>query len=517
LISILGKFKSDGTIHTYPRWAHNPKFEDIKLLLEPVIGLEVHVQLLTRTKMFCACVSDSSGGEPNTRVCPVCLGLPGVLPVVNKRAVQFTVMTGLALNSTIASDTKFDRKNYPYPDLMKGYQISQFDIPIASGGWLELDSGNRLGITRVHMEEDTARLIHRVDDATGKGFSLVDVNRSGIPLMEIVGDPDISSADDAREYLTKLRSIVQYLGVSTGNMEEGSFRCDANISLKIDGQMSDQRVEVKNMNSFRAVHGALEYEIQRQTEVLEKGQRIVQETRGWIEDQGITVSQRSKEEAHDYRYFPEPDLPPLVVDPIWVEDIRSKLPELPENRRKRFQEEYDLSEYDANQLVATKASADFFEDSLSTRGDKQSIESAIAKSTANWINTDLAHLLNDAGVNIENSPISPASLSEMLAFIEDGTISSKMAKDLFEEMFHTEKGAKVIIEAKGLNQISDDDALAEFVSGVIAENSKAVDDYRNGKETAVKFLVGQVMRVTRGQANPQKATEAVLSQLDRDV
>jgi aspartyl-tRNA(Asn)/glutamyl-tRNA(Gln) amidotransferase subunit B len=489
----------------------------MKVLLEPVIGLEVHVQLLTRTKMFCSCLSDSSGGEPNTRVCPVCLGLPGVLPVVNKRAVEFTVKTGLALNSTIATDTKFDRKNYPYPDLMKGYQISQFDIPIALGGWLELDSGNRLGITRVHMEEDTARLIHRVDDATGKRFSLVDVNRSGIPLMEIVGDPDISSADDAREYLTKVRSIVQYLGVSTGNMEEGSFRCDANISLKIDGKMSDQRVEVKNMNSFRAVHRALEYEIERQTQVLEKGQRIVQETRGWVEDQGITVSQRSKEEAHDYRYFPEPDLPPLVVDPIWVEDVRSKLPELPDERRKRFQVEYDLSEYDANQLVTTKARADFFEESLSSHGDKRSVKSARVKSTTNWINTDLAHLLNEAGINIENSPISAGSLGEMLDFIQDGTISTKMAKDLFEEMFHTGKDAKTIIEEKGLNQISDDSELAEFVREIIAENSKAVDDYRNGKETAIKFLVGQVMRVTRGQANPQKATETVINQLDQDA
>ena len=486
------------------------------MLLEPVIGLEVHVQLLTRSKMFCSCSPDYSGGAPNTHVCPVCLGMPGVLPVINKRAVEFTIMTGLALNCTIAVDTKFDRKNYPYPDLMKGYQISQFDMPIAVNGWLAVASGKRLGITRVHMEEDTARLLHRVDTTTGEGYSLVDVNRSGVPLMEIVGEPDISSPEEAREYLVKLRTIIQYLGVSTGNMEEGSFRCDANISMSVDGKMSDRRVEVKNMNSFRAVYRALHHEVVRQTEVLESGGRIVQETRGWVEAEGVTVSQRSKEEAHDYRYFAEPDLPPLVIDRAWVAEFQKNLPELPDARNARFQRDYSLSAYDAEQLVSSKSTAEFFEESVEIGAGQNGKREARAKATANWIVTELAHHLNDAGKDIQESPVTPRGLSELLDLVDGGTISTTMAKDAFEEMFQTGKGVAQVVEEKGLSQISDTGELDGIVAEVVEQNPKAVADFRSGKDTAVKFLVGQVMRATRGQANPQKAAEAVGRHLGQD-
>ncbi|HJW87918.1 MAG TPA: Asp-tRNA(Asn)/Glu-tRNA(Gln) amidotransferase subunit GatB, partial [Dehalococcoidia bacterium] len=329
---------------------------------EIIIGLEVHAQLLTRSKMFCTCSADYASTPPNTHVCPICLGMPGVLPRINRQAVEYTVMTALALNCTIPPQTKFDRKNYPYPDLVKGYQISQYDSPISVNGWLDLDGGRRIGIERVHLEEDTAKLIHRTSPL-GESFSLVDVNRSGVPLMEVVSQPDMRSPEEARGYLMKLRTILQYLGVSTGNMEEGSFRCDANISLRPKGSSTLlPKAEVKNMNSFRAVYLALEYEAKRQKQLLEQGQQPVQETRGWVDEKGITVLQRSKEYAHDYRYFPEPDLPPLVFSPQWIEEIRRKLPELPEARRERFMAQYGLSPYDAGLLTASRAMADYFEE-----------------------------------------------------------------------------------------------------------------------------------------------------------
>ncbi len=489
--------------------------------LEPVIGLEVHVQLLTRSKMFCSCAADYASAEPNTRVCPVCLGMPGVLPVINRQAVTYTVMTALALNCEIAASTKFDRKNYPYPDLMKGYQVSQFDMPLSHDGWLEIESNEngalrRVGITRVHLEEDTARLTHRMD-LSGDSYSLVDINRSGVPLMEVVGEPDLRSPDEARSYLTKLRSILQYLNVSTGNMEEGSFRCDANISLRRPGDpLPSYKVEVKNMNSFRAVHRALEFEVERQTELMRRSEPIAQETRGWVEESGTTVSQRSKEYAHDYRYFPEPDLPPMSLAPQWVEEIRRSLPELPDARGDRFQREYALSPYDASLLTSTRPTAEFFEaaiDASQNVGVDSAAKQARAKGVANWVVGDLTHLLDESDHEITNSPITPAHLAQMLDLMDDGTISVRMAKDVFEETFNTGAAPAAIVANQGLAQISDEDALLAVVRRVIEANPKALADFQKGKSNTVGFLVGQVMRDTRGQANPKVANEIVAREL----
>ncbi len=489
-----------------------------ELALEPVIGLEVHAQLLTQSKMFCACSTDYTGAEPNTRVCPVCMGLPGTLPVINRQAVAATIMTALALNCEIAEDTKFDRKNYPYPDLMKGYQISQFDLPLTRNGWLgiepEGDEPRKIGITRVHLEEDTARLTHRVD-VTGETYSLVDINRSGVPLMEVVGEPDLRSPEEARLYLTKLRSILQYLGVSNGNMEEGSFRCDANISMRKPGDpLPKWKVEVKNMNSFRAVFRALEFEVERQTDLIEREERIPQETRGWSEEAGATLSQRSKEYAQDYRYFPEPDLPPLVVSRGWVDELRQSLPELPDARRVRLISDFALSAYDAGLLTASRATADYFEQALAastqTQGDARQ---ARAKAVANWIAGDLTHLLSEANSDIADSPISASALAAMLDLMDDGTISVRMAKEVFPEMFSTGRTPQDIVVEKGLTQINDQDALAAAVQEAIEANPKAVADFQKGKQNAVGFLVGQVMRATRGQANPQVANQLVAEQL----
>jgi aspartyl-tRNA(Asn)/glutamyl-tRNA(Gln) amidotransferase subunit B len=489
--------------------------------LEPVIGLEVHVQLLTRSKMFCSCSADYTGAEPNTRVCPVCLGMPGTLPVINRQAVTFTVMTALALNCEISTATKFDRKNYPYPDLMKGYQISQFDMPLSHDGWLEIESEGdgsrrRAGITRVHLEEDTARLTHRLD-VSGDSYSLVDINRSGVPLMEVVGEPDLQSADEAHSYLTKLRTILRYLGVSTGNMDEGSFRCDANISMRKQGDPLPQyKVEVKNMNSFRAVHRALEFEIKRQTQLMTDGEPIAQETRGWVEETGETVSQRSKEYAHDYRYFPEPDLPPMNFSREWVEEIRQALPELPDARRDRFQDEHALSKYDSSLLTATRSSANFFEAALAASSyvkTNPAVGQGRPKALANWIVGDLAHLLDEAGLEVADSPVSATALAEMLDLMDDGKISVRMAKDVFESMFKTSDSPAKIVEERDLSQISDEDALLVIVRQVIENNPKALADFQNGKSNVVGFLVGQVMRETRGQANPGVANELVAREL----
>ena len=490
----------------------------IEVALEPVIGLEVHAQLLTQSKMFCGCSADYTGAEPNTRVCPVCMGLPGTLPVINRQAVAATIMTALALNCEIAEDTKFDRKNYPYPDLMKGYQISQYDLPLTRNGWLEIepegDETRRIGITRVHLEEDTARLTHRVD-VTGETYSLVDINRSGVPLMEVVGEPDLRSPEEARLYLTKLRSILQYLGVSNGNMEEGSFRCDANISMRKPGDpLPNWKVEVKNMNSFRAVFRALEFEVRRQTDLIERGERIPQETRGWSEEKGATLSQRSKEYAQDYRYFPEPDLPPLVVSREWVSELRQSLPELPDARRGRFMQDNALSAYDAGLLTASRSTADYFEQALAaspqSEGDSRQTR---AKAVANWIAGDLTHLLSEADTDIADSPVPAPALAAMLDLMDDGTISVRMAKEVFPEMFGTGKGPADIVAEKGLTQINDQDALAAAVQEAIEANPKAVADFQKGKQNAVGFLVGQVMRATRGQANPQVANQLVAEQL----
>ena len=472
---------------------------------EIVIGLEVHAQLLTRSKMFCSCSADYANAPPNTHVCPICLGMPGVLPVINEKAIEYTVMTALALNCTIPEYTKFDRKNYFYPDLMKGYQISQYDAPIGKGGWLTIDSDGsrkRINITRVHLEEDVAKLWHRGD------YSLIDVNRSGVPLMEIVSEPEISSPAEARDYLVKLHSILRYLGVSTGNMEEGSFRCDANISIRPAGSKEFlPKVEVKNMNSFKAVYQALEYEARRQMKVLEEGGQLVQETRGWLDEQGITVPQRTKEYADDYRYFPEPDLPPLVMERAWIEQIRARLPELPEARRDRFVSQYGLPLYDANILTASRAMADYFENCVKLMG------SGKAKIVSNWLLGDFSRLLNATNTEIEGARISPEHLAEMLTLVDNGNISGPAAKAVLEEMFHTGKRASEIVTEKKLGQISDADEIRKVVKQVIASNASAVADYTSGKQQALTFLVGQVMKATRGCANPSVVREIIAQEL----
>ncbi|MBU2009475.1 MAG: Asp-tRNA(Asn)/Glu-tRNA(Gln) amidotransferase subunit GatB [Chloroflexi bacterium] len=462
---------------------------------EIIIGLEVHAQLLTRSKMFCTCSADYASTPPNTHVCPVCLGMPGVLPRINRQAVEYTVMTALALNCTIPPQTKFDRKNYPYPDLVKGYQISQYDAPVSINGWLDLDGGKRIGIERVHLEEDTAKLIHRTSPL-GEGFSLVDVNRSGVPLMEVVSRPDMRSPEEARGYLMKLRTILQYLGVSTGNMEEGSFRCDANVSLRPRGSPTLlPKAEIKNMNSFRAVYLALEYEAKRQKQLLEQGQQPVQETRGWVDEKGITVLQRSKEYAHDYRYFPEPDLPPLVFSPQWIEEIRRKLPELPEARRERFMAQYGLSPYDAGLLTASRAMADYFEEGVG-------INPSLAKRLANLLLGEMSRHLKDRGLRIQESPVKPRRLVELAELWTQGAVTNTAAYEILTDMFLTLREPTRLMQEKGLAQISEEISLVGMVREVLAANPQAVADYKKGKAQAIAFLLGQVMRQTGGRANP---------------
>jgi len=472
---------------------------------EIVIGLEVHTQLLTKSKMFCSCSTDYASAPPNTHVCPVCLGMPGVLPVINEKAIEYTVMTALALNCTIPEYTKFDRKNYFYPDLMKGYQISQYEAPIGKGGWLTIDSNGtkkRINITRVHLEEDVAKLWHRGD------HSLIDVNRSGVPLMEVVSEPEISSPEEARDYLIRLRNILRYLGVSTGNMEEGSFRCDANISIRpVASKELLPKAEVKNMNSFKAVYQALGYESKRQKQVLEEGGELVQETRGWIEETGITVTQRTKEYADDYRYFPEPDLPPLALDRAWIEEIRARLPELPEARRDRFITQYGLSLYDANILTSSRAMADYLENCVKL------MDPGKAKTVSNWLLGDFSRLLHATNTEIENVKISPRHLAEMLGLVDDGTISGPAAKAVFEEIFRTGKRASEIITEKKLSQISNADEIREVVKQVMANNTGAVTDYSSGKQQALMFIIGQVMKATRGRANPDVVREIIIQEL----
>ena len=485
---------------------------------EAIIGLEVHAQLLTHSKMFCSCAADYQAQEPNTRVCPVCMGMPGVLPVINKKAVEAVMLTGLALNCSINGHPKFDRKNYPYPDLVKGYQISQFDIPIASAGWLEVEVDGRvrrIGITRVHLEEDTAKLVHR-NNASGEGYSLVDLNRSGTPLMEIVGEPDLRSAEEARQYVTKLRSIVQYLGVSTGNMEEGSFRCDANVSIRPVGEtdLPKTKVEVKNMNSFRAVYRAIEYEVVRQRGVLESGGRVVQETRGWNEARGVTISQRSKEQAHDYRFLPEPDLMPLAINGEWVEELRGQLPELPDARRDRFQKQYGLSHYDADLLTSGKPMAELFEAAVIERNDSVAAK-ARPKAVANWMLGELSRLLNLSGMEVgdQRMKIGPKHLSEIVDLVESETVTQTVAKEAFEEAFNSGKSPTDLVREQGRTQISAADEMLPIIEEVIKANPKAIDDYVGGKETAAKFLLGQVMKATKGRANPAVVSDMLVQRL----
>jgi len=469
---------------------------------ETVIGLEVHVQLKSRTKIFCGCRA-GSGGDPNTRVCQICLGFPGVLPVLNRKVLELAVRAGLALNCEVAEFSKFDRKNYFYPDLPKAYQISQFDLPLNGPGYLDvkLEDGNkRIGITRAHLEEDAGKLVHFEND----GFSGVDYNRTGVPLLEIVSDPDLRTPREASGYLKSIRSILRYIDVSDCDMEKGSFRCDANISLRPVGSKElGVKVEIKNMNSFKGVERALAYEVERQREALDSGTAIIQETRLYNADSQKTFSMRSKEEAHDYRYFPDPDLTPIVLKKKWIEEIRNSLPELPGPRSDRFQVQYGLPEYDAGVLTSEKDLADYFEAAAALTPDY--------KILSNWIMVELLGKLNEADLEIEDSPISPIQIAGLLSLVAKGTISGKIGKQVFAEMFNTGQAPEVIVEEKGLLQISDAGELDLIVEEVISNNPGPVNDYRGGKKQALGFLVGQIMKATRGTANP-----GLVNQLLRD-
>jgi len=471
---------------------------------ETVIGLEVHVELHTKTKIFCGCPT-SFGAPPNTNTCPICLGHPGVLPVLNRKAVEYAMKAAMALNCRIASVSKFDRKNYFYPDLPKAYQISQYDKPIGEHGWIDIEVNGetkRIGITRLHLEEDAGKLTH-VD---GGFASLVDFNRVGTPLIEIVSEPDIRSPEEARAYLEKLRAIMQYCEVSDVKMEEGSLRCDANISLRPYGQKQfGAKVELKNMNSFRGVQRALEYEVLRQADVLDQGGRVVQETRRWDEAKGVTVSMRSKEEAHDYRYFPDPDLVQVVIDDEWKARVKATIPELPDARKTRYTAEYGLPAYDAGVITSSKKLADLFEDSLNYTKD--------AKAVSNWIMGELLGYLNANNLEIDDVNVTGKGLGELLGLIEKGTISNKIAKAVFKDMLATGKSPQQIVEEQGLVQISDESAILEIVDRVIANNPQSVADFKAGKEKAIGFLVGQVMKETKGRANPGLVNRLMLERL----
>jgi aspartyl-tRNA(Asn)/glutamyl-tRNA(Gln) amidotransferase subunit B len=474
---------------------------------EPVIGLEVHVQLLTKTKIFCGC-STRFGDPPNTNVCPVCLGLPGTLPVLNKRAVEMAMRASLALHCTVQERSRFARKNYFYPDLPKGYQISQYELPLATGGWVEIEhdgAKKRIGITRLHLEEDAAKNLHE-GFAQSAQKAYIDYNRCGTPLIEIVSEPDIRTPPEAHAYLTTLRQILLYTAVSGCNMEEGSLRCDANVSVRQRG--SDEfgtKVEVKNLNSFRYLQKALEYEIERHIGVLEGGGRISQETRLWNQAASRTESMRSKERAHDYRYFPEPDLLPVHISNAWREEVLRTLPELPEVKRARFVNVYGITPYDADVLTGTRALADYFEAVVKA--------GAAAKSAANWMQTELLRRLNDSNKEIEASPVSPAALAELVKLIDSGRITGSVGKKVFATMFETGRGAAEIVAAEGLGQISDTSAIEKAALEVIKNNPDNVAKYKAGNEGVFKFFVGQVMRATRGQANPQAVNEILLKLL----
>ena len=483
---------------------------------ETVIGLEVHVQLLTESKMFCSCSARYQGAPPNSHVCPVCLGMPGVLPVVNRRAVEHTIATGLALDCSISDITRFDRKNYPYPDLMKGYQISQYQDPIAHNGHLDLEFDGytrRIGVERVHLEEDVAKLQHVTGDGDAP-HTLVDVNRSGVPLMEVVSHPDMRSAEEARLYLMSVHAILQYTGVSTANMQEGNFRCDTNISLRPKGtDRLGAKVEVKNLNSFRSVYHSLKYEVERQARVLDEGGRVEQETRGWSEDKGVSFSQRSKEFAHDYRYFPEPDLPPLTINRDWVEQVRDRLPELPAASRHRFSEQYGLSAYDADLLTTSKAMSEFFESAVAHEAADSLPTQVRAKMVGNWLITEVNGLLNSENKDIEDCPLSPASLAELASLVGSGILNSSLAKAVLEEAFYSAKMPRDIVSERGYVQVSDTGIIDEAVRQALETNPEAVEDFLGGKETASKYLMGQVMKISKGKANPALAGEVLAKQL----
>src|ERR1700730_18087102 len=468
---------------------------------EVVIGLECHVKLATASKMFCGCPTDYAGAAPNTHVCPICLAMPGVLPVINRLAVEYTLLTGLALHADIPEVTKFDRKNYHYPDLVKGYQISQFDLPLVKGGWLEIAVGDaeprKVKLERVHLEEDTGKLTHTVDG------SLVDFNRSGVPLMEMVSQPDLHTAAETDAYLKKLRAILRTLGVSTADMEKGQMRCDVNVSLRPLGQPElGTKVEVKNLNSFRSVQHALEFEIARQTAALDRGERIPQETRGWVDDRGVTVTQRSKEEAHDYRYFAEPDLPPLFIERAWLEQLQQRMPELPDARRARYMATFALGAYDAEALSTYTVAAQLFEDTVRIGADP--------KKAVNWIQNDVSRLRADS--TVDGHTLQPEHLADLIHLVEDGAISIAAARQVLPEVFKTGKAPRGLIDELGLAQVSDASALEEAAHATIEANPAAVADYKSGKLAAINRLKGQLIKATGGKAN-QAVAEEVLRNL----
>ncbi len=463
---------------------------------ETVIGLEVHVQINTKTKIFCSC-STEFGKPPNANTCPICLGMPGVLPVLNKQFLESSMKACLATHCTIAPMNRFARKNYFYPDLPKGYQISQFEEPLGVNGYINIYINGikkRIGLTRIHMEEDAGKLIHG-ENLGNPGKSYVDFNRTGVPLCEVVSEPELRSPEEARAYLGELKSILEYTQVSDCNMEEGSLRCDANISLRPKGQKEfGTRTELKNLNSFKFVQKAIEYEVDRQTRILDQGDQVIQETRLYDSDRGETFSMRSKEEAHDYRYFPDPDLVPVVLDEAWVEEIKKTIPELPEQKRERFAIEYSLPEYDAGVLTSSRELADYFEKCTSLFSKPKII--------SNWIMGDLLRELNKSNQVISECPVSPSALVNLLKLIDEGVISGNIAKSVFEEMYQTGKEPITIVDEKGLKQITDDKAIDKMVEGVLQANLSQVDEYKGGKEKVLGFLVGQVMKASKGKANP---------------
>ena len=500
----------------------------LDIMYKPVIGLEIHIELKTKTKMFCSCLNDPNEKHPNINICPICMGHPGTLPVINREAVRKVIKTGLSLNCQIPEYSKFDRKNYFYPDLPKGYQISQYDKPLCVGGFLEVGE-KKVRITRVHLEEDTGKLIH----PEGENYSLIDFNRAGVPLMELVTEPDINSAKEARKFAEELQLILRYLGVSDADMEKGQMRVEANISLlsesqksKVKSQKLGTKVEIKNLNSFRSVEQGIEYEIKRQTEILESGGKVIQETRGWDETKGITVSQREKEEAHDYRYFPEPDLPPLHISKELLNEIKAEIPELPRQRRERFKKEYNLSEKEIEVFVFYKDLGEYFEKVISelknwvkeielkskiSEADKQKL----IKLASNYIITNLQGLLKGASVTGEDFLITPENFAEFITLIYEGKISSKIAKIVLEEMFKTGADPSHIIKEKGLTQITDEEEIEKIIKEVISKNQKAIEDYKKGKENAFQYLIGQVMARTKGKANPQIVNQILKHRLTK--
>ncbi len=469
---------------------------------EAVIGLEIHAQLLTKTKIFCGC-STEFGSEPNSQTCPVCIGMPGVLPVLNKRVVEFAIKTGLAMNCKIASYSRFARKNYFYPDLPKGYQISQYELPICEHGYVDIvvdGVKRRVGITRIHMEEDAGKNIHERDS------SLVDLNRTGVPLLEIVTEPDIRTPKEAAVFMKKLRAILRYLGVCDGNMEQGSLRCDANVSIRPVGSTEfGTKTEIKNINSFRFVEKALEYEIKRQIKVLSEGGTIVQETRLWDAERGVTFSMRSKEEAHDYRYFPEPDLVPLEVSREWIEEIKKALPELPDQKFQKYITEYALPEYDAQILTEERAIAEWFEKAVALGGKP--------KEVSNWMMTELLRLLNENNMDITECKITPEHLVKLIGLIDKGTISRNIAKKVFAEIFESGKDPETVVKEKGLVQITDTSEIEKMVEDILSQHPKEVERYRNGEQKLLGFFVGQVMKASKGKANPKAVNELLRKKL----